>query len=177
MTFDPRFLTVLSCAASMILSAAGSAYASSHSSVYAMRGSGIEGFIPIVISGALALYRMIISIVMASSFSDSMTPLEGYRNLVAGLSVGFACLASGFGMATFIKEINLHHAPPSSSLPQYGSESKPLIRQERSNTTPVDFNYLLPCMTFLEAIGLYGFVVALYLMGAGSILFRESSID
>jgi len=165
MTFDPLFLSAVGCAASMFLSAAGSAYASSHSSVYAMRGSGMQGFVPIVISGVLAIYGIIVSIVMASSFSDSMTQLEGYRNLAAGLSVGFACLASGFGMGTFIKELNLHHAPPSSSLSANGSESEPLIRQERSHATPVNFIYLCMCMTFLEAIGLYGLIVALYLMG------------
>ena len=124
---DPQLLTGLGCAASMFLCAAGSAYASSYSGVYAVRSSDLKGFAPIVISGVLAIYGIIVSVILASKLgslsasSNIMTQGEGYRNLSAGLSVGFACLASGIGMAFFIKELNQqehhHHNPAWSVLP------------------------------------------------------------
>ena len=190
---DPQLLTGLGCAASMFLCAAGSAYASSYSGVYAVRSSDIKGFAPIVISGVLAIYGIIVSVILAYKLNnlsaDSiMTQGEGYRNLSAGLSVGFACLASGVGMAFFIKELNQqehhHHNPAWSALPAaYGSpETESLLPgQPREVTTgngasagaavvtrptpPVNFVYLCLCLTFLEAIGLYGLIVAIFLMG------------
>jgi ATP synthase proteolipid subunit len=191
---DPQLLTGLGCAASMFLCAAGSAYASSYSGVYAVRSSDLKGFAPIVISGVLAIYGIIVSVILASklgslsanSSSNIMTQGEGYRNLSAGLSVGFACLASGVGMAFFIKELNQqehhHHNPAWSVLPAvYGSSETEslLVGQPRGGTTstngaapvvtrpppPVNFVYLCLCLTFLEAIGLYGLIVALFLMG------------
>jgi len=126
MTLDPQLLTGVGCAASIFLCAAGSAYASSYSGVYAMRSSDIKGFAPIVISGVLAIYGIIVSVMLAFKLNnlsaDSiMTQGEGYRNLSAGLSVGFACLASGVGMAFFIKELNQqehhHHNPTWSVTP------------------------------------------------------------
>ena len=185
MTLDPKLLTGLGCAASMFLCAAGSAYASSHSGVYAMRSSGLKGFAPIVISGVLAIYGIIVSVLLALKFTggdnNSMTEEEGYRNLSAGLAVGFACLASGFGMATFIKELNLRHYSPAGTVapaPQR-SNAEPLLdgQLQRDCTSigdgsaddptrpkPVNFIYLCLCLCFLEAIGLYGLIVALFLM-------------
>ena len=186
MTWDPKLLTGLGCAASMFLCAAGSAYASSHAGVYAMRSSGLKGFAPIVISGVLAIYGIIVSVLLALKFTGddntSMTEEAGYRNLSAGLAVGFACLASGFGMATFIKELNLSHYRPAGTVAPAVqlSKAEPLLEGQQESSfisigdgsadsptrpKPVNFIYLCFCLCFLEAIGLYGLIVALFLMG------------
>ncbi len=188
MAWDPKLLTGLGCVASMFLCAAGSAYASSHSGVYAMRSSGLKGFAPIVISGVLAIYGIIVSVLLALKFTgdenNSMTEEQGYRNLSAGLAVGFACLASGFGMATFIKELNLRQScSPTGTvaLAVQRSKAEPLLEgQQQCDFTsiddgsadaltcpkpPVNFIYLCLCLCFLEAIGLYGLIVALFLLG------------
>jgi V-type H+-transporting ATPase 16kDa proteolipid subunit len=167
MAIDPQLLTGLGCAASMFFCAIGSAYASSHSGVYAVRGTDYKAFAPIIISGVLALYGIIISILLAGKFDENMTQAQGYRNLSAGLAVGFTCMASGLGIAIFMKELNQRHTPTALPRP-YSENEEPLVGQRATLTraAPVSFVYLCLCLCFLEAIGLYGLIVALFLIGS-----------
>eukprot|EP00428_Durinskia_dybowskii_P048446 CAMPEP_0170343170 /NCGR_PEP_ID=MMETSP0116_2-20130129/72756_1 /TAXON_ID=400756 /ORGANISM="Durinskia baltica, Strain CSIRO CS-38" /LENGTH=173 /DNA_ID=CAMNT_0010596815 /DNA_START=41 /DNA_END=562 /DNA_ORIENTATION=- len=170
MTLDPQLLTGLGAALAIFLTAYGSAIASSHSGVYAVRGSDYKAFAPIVISGVLAIYGIIVAVLLVSKLNASastaaMTPLDGYRNLSAGLTVGLACCASGLGMAKFIQQINEHHtatASSSSFLRSDGPESEPLVGRRTVATYPIPTNFLHLCLSlvFLEAIGLYGLIVA-----------------
>jgi len=167
---DPQLLTGLGSAASIFLASAGAAIASSHSGLYAVRGNDLKAFAPIIIAGVLAIYGIIVSVLLVFTFKDDMTQVEGYRNLSAGLAVGLACAASGLGLATFMKQINEHHptmVPHSTSI--VSPESEPLVGRHtngtfQQNQQPISFVYLCSCLVFLEAIGLYGLIVALFLM-------------
>jgi len=170
MTVDPKLLTGLGAALSIFLSGTGSAIASAHSGVYAIRSQdtqGLKGLVPIVISGVLSIYGIIVSIILSSKFQKELTEEDGYRNLSAGLSVGLACWASGWGMAKFIKQCN-EQGQEHRTTPTTTQMTEPLVG------TPAIAHFVVPpepntiflmVLVFLEAIGLYGLIVALFLMG------------
>lgn len=164
MTIDPQLLTGLGSAISIFLASAGSAIASSHSGIYAVRSKDLKSFVPIVIAGVLAIYGIIVSVLLVGKLKDDMTQAEGYRNLSSGLAVGLACCASGLGLASFMKQVN-EHAPQTE---MGGPESEPLVGRRTNGfalSQPLNFLHLCLCLVFLEAIGLYGLIVALFLMG------------
>ncbi|KAL3912333.1 MAG: hypothetical protein SGILL_006927, partial [Bacillariaceae sp.] len=172
MTVDPALLTGLGAAFSIFFSALGSAIASAEAGVYALRStSGVLSFVPIVISGVLAIYGIIISVLLSGKFANAdaatITVSDGYRYLCSGLSVGLACAASGVGMARFIRETNLSGAKiPSGTA--VAPETAPLLGNGASrdvgSVPPCGKRYML-VMVFLEAIALYGLIVALFLQG------------
>ena len=165
MTLDPQLLTGLGAALAIFLTAYGAAIASSHSGVFAVRGSDYKAFAPIVISGVLAIYGIIVAVLLVGKLNQSeISQVDGYRNLSAGLTVGLACCASGLGLAKFMQQINDHHHSTTAS--SSGPESEPLIgrRIVATNQAPVNFLHLCLSLVFLEAIGLYGLIVALFLL-------------
>jgi F0F1-type ATP synthase membrane subunit c/vacuolar-type H+-ATPase subunit K len=118
---------------------------------------------------------------MAKKFNDDMTTTEGVRYLSAGLSVGLACLASGWGISLFLKQLNgkatrkvnpsCPAAPSSVSAPEtFVDENSPLSEPLVPTSGSVDvysdtaFKKMVLSMVFLEAIGLYGHIVALMLI-------------
>ncbi len=157
---DPQLLTGLGSALSIFLSSAGSAIASSHSGVYAVRGKDYKAFFPIIISGVLAIYGIIVAVLLVGKLKGEVTQAEGYRYLSAGLSVGLACSASGMGLASFMRQINEHSTNNNLDSP----ETEPLVGRRILSYQPLNFFHLCLCLVFLEAIGLYGLIVALYLM-------------
>ena len=164
---DPQLLSGLGSALSIFLTASGSAIASAESGVYALRKKGPLAFVPIIISGVLAIYGIIVAIlIVGKSDGTELSEVQGYRHLSAGLSVGLACLASGTGIAYFMRRLN-QAALTSDDLPLSDTpESEPLIsRDRRPNKIHENFWYLANCLVFLEAIGLYGLIVALFLIG------------
>ena len=166
MTVDPELLTGLGAAISIFLSSTGAAVSSAHAGVFAMRGSSMKDFLPIVIAGVLAIYGIIVGVLLVGKFNSEITTAQGYRNLSAGLSVGLACWASGYGMSLFIKDLN-EGGKPKARTGYGGGENEPLLRNGNGEI-PVShpsFVKLFMCLTFLEAIGLYGLIVALFLMG------------
>lgn len=157
----------LGAALAIFLTAAGSAIASSHAGVYAVRGSDYKAFYPIIISGVLAIYGIIVAVLLVGKLNQGeISQVDGYRNLSAGLAVGLACCASGLGLANFIKQINDHHPTTSSLVTSNGPESEPLVgrRAEALHQKPINFLHLCLSLVFLEAIGLYGLIVALFLL-------------
>lgn len=108
---------------------------------------------------------------------DGMTERDGYLYFSSGLTVGLACLMSGIGMSKFI-----HHSmnpqqsyvqPTSASATTSSASVTPLLDSAaRSNAAshpippPVDWKFCC-VMCYIEAIGLYGLIVALILMGQG----------
>jgi V-type H+-transporting ATPase proteolipid subunit len=166
MTIDPELLTGLGAALAVFLSSTGAAIASSHSGIFAMRSNSFKDFVPIVISGVLAIYGIIVGVLLCGKFNGEMNAVDGYRNVSAGLSVGLACWASGYGMASFIRQCNEGKA--ASTRPTGSGERQPLLNGSGVGEVAVahpSFVKLVFVMVFLEAIGLYGLIVALFLMG------------
>jgi F0F1-type ATP synthase membrane subunit c/vacuolar-type H+-ATPase subunit K len=84
------------------------------------------------------------------------------------LSVGLACAASGYGLASFIKQSNgqSYHRGSESVAPE---EQHLLSSNGRSAmmvdvVPPFEMRYFF-VLVFLEAIALYGLIVALFLIG------------
>eukprot|EP00536_Pseudo-nitzschia_multiseries_P000358 jgi/Psemu1/300003/fgenesh1_kg.5_\ len=174
MSADPRLLTGLGCALSIFLCSAGSAIASAQGATYAVRSTGnyVRSFIPIVIGGVLAIYGIIISYLLIGKIGDdALSEIDGYKNLSAGLSVGLAVLASGCGMSKFIQQLNSDISIPPGGKPTSAigqNESTPLIPgTERLIDIYSDdpFRKTVLSLIYLEAIALYGLIVALLLIG------------
>jgi V-type H+-transporting ATPase proteolipid subunit len=166
MTVDPELLTGLGVATAMFLTATGSALASSYAGVFALRGNYeklYQNFVPIVQAGVLAIYGIVVSVILVGKFNTTMTAVDGYRNLSSGLSVGLACWASGWGMAKFLKQCNEQPVTPTIEPSQM---TQPLIARSAEAVTPNPINFVHVClvMIFLESIGLYGLIVALFLL-------------
>lgn len=167
MTVDPELLTGIGAAMAIFLTAAGSGVASAYGGIHALRSNTYKDFVPIVQAGVLSIYGIIVGVMLAHKISvPGMTAVDGYKNLSAGLSVGFACLASGFAMASFLKQLNEGKAE-GAALPAENREGaqRPLIPRANDQKGEPDFRKLVFIMVFLEAIGLYGLIVSLVLMG------------
>lgn len=159
---NPDLMTALGAALSIFLTAAGSVVASIQAGLFALRsgGRGFWSFAPIIISGVLAIYGIIIAVLLSKK--EVKTEQEGYQNFAAGLSVGLACLMSGIGMAKFIEK-HMENPPRSTR----NGQVEPLISSNGDAVVVMDpptvgFMFVL---VFLEAIGLYGLIVALILQG------------
>lgn len=228
MTFiTPELLTCLGMAFAIGLSMNGSSSASSVSGAYITRyihsvppssvsstttvttttslGNFVKPFIPIIISGVLAIYGFIIAILLGMKYqsmdnSTTSPPVDvttGYKYLAAGLSVGLACSASGSGLRDFLNDYVMVYASPygfmnhravlrnsssssnnnnsidgeNTNVSSSSSLVEPLLSGQ-DKTTPTMLQQAFPepnlhfCMTlvYLEAIGLYGFIVALALI-------------
>ncbi|KAL7426594.1 hypothetical protein ACHAXM_000530 [Skeletonema potamos] len=154
---DPTLLAGLGCALAVFLCGLGASYATSHASSFALRHQDVAAMVPVVQAGVLAVYGIIIAYLIQSKMSDALSITEASKFFTAGLSVGLACLASGFGMGIFLKSCNqkeLYFVRRGKTEPQQGSASKKF-----SLTT------FVLCLIYLEAIGLYGLIIALFLVG------------
>lgn len=173
MTLDPQLLTGMGSALSVFLAAAGSALASSHAGIYAVRGTSYKAFIPIIQAGVLAIYGIIVSILLVFKLeNEAMTATDGYKNLSAGLAVGLSTCASGWGIAKFVQQLNEQGvtagtARSATTGMNESSQSEPLIppRAAAQKDDESTFTKTVLALVFLEAIGLYGLVAALFLMG------------
>jgi V-type H+-transporting ATPase proteolipid subunit len=167
---NPELMTGLGAAASTFFTAAGSCYASVHAGVFAMRASlpYWVAFSPIIISGVLAIYGIIISVILSAKLTNDESPLtetDGYRYFAAGLSVGLACLASGLGMGKFLEKHTITSTRRVAS--SNGDQTEPLLSNTEDaphyNVSGHNMWSFLMVLVFLEAIGLYGLIVALFL--------------
>lgn len=170
--------TGLGAAAAMLFTSAGAAVASVPAGRYVTRCShpySYLSFAPIVIAGVLAIYGIIVAALLAVKLHEvsaaggtgGMDAVAGYKNLAAGLCVGLACLASGMGMARFL-EVSMVDTEVLvvSGTPEAG-ERVPLLNGTTSSgvkmIAPPTIRFLM-VLTYLEAIGLYGLIVALVLV-------------
>lgn len=164
MSADPTLLTGLGAAIALFLAGSGAAYGTSHASIYALRSHpSNHSFLtmsPVIISGVLAVYGVIVGTLLALklSSSDGITTVDGYKNLCAGLSVGLACLASGVGMGNYYKMVN------DNEYYFVGGGSSGKSSGEGSASKKCNFVTFALCMVYLEAIGLYGLIVSLLLI-------------
>lgn len=174
MASSPHLYTGIGAATALFLTAAGAGCASVPAGLFALKAKGstpVSPFIPIVQGGVLAIYGVIIGVILALQMEkESLTEAQGYQNLAAGLSVGLSCLAAGLGMGRFID--------------RYMEESSVKVDDTQSPTTPNDSvsasspliagpsdglvitKGMIMVMIFMESIGLYGLIVALFLSHA-----------
>jgi len=171
-TMDPYLLTAIGLGLSTFLTAIGSAVASGHGAIYVMKAPNLKAMIPVVMGGVLAIYGLIINYFLYKNMDVAdMSYSDGCKNLAAGLSVGTAVLASGWGMAIFIKQLNAGVcdgiSTPAPSTDAAASENSPLL----GGPDAVEGIYAKPnfiktilSLIYLEAIGLYGLIIALFLV-------------
>lgn len=171
-------MTGLGAALSIFLSASGASVASIPASAYAVHPKATRNvffaFAPIVISGVLAIYGAIIAVILAHQMSSSsssnsstttsdMSETDGYRHFASGLTVGLGCLASGMGLAGFLRA-NLTTETDTTLASAIHDEREPLMSTSRMGGSPmIPTIRFLMVLTFLEAIGLYSLIVALFL--------------
>jgi len=191
----PYLLTGLGAAVSILLTGIGSATGSAHAAAFAIQNSKTyswKAFVPIVQAGVLAIYGLIVAVFLANKLkggnelTDSttvMTTIDGCKNLCSGLATGFSVLASGYGMASFLKQLNSNSRSSSSSASsasgtttqvegREGEQRQPLLPREGSGVvnggskddSRTFFIGVILSMIWLEAIGLYGFIVSLVLL-------------
>ena len=158
-------MTGLGAALSIFLSASGAASGSAASGTFALQSSstGFVSFIPIVISGVLAIYGAIVGVILSHRmFDEKLDASDGYRHLCSGLAVGLACLVSGSGIATFVSQNTW-------VVPQKRSDQEEALLSSKALPSPVmgaKFTIKMGLvLVFLEAIGLYGLIVGLILIG------------
>ena len=113
--------------------------------------------IPVIQAGVLAVYGVIIGYLISKKMNaeGELSVGDGYRYLSAGLSVGLSCFASGMGMASYLMKMN--------------EKEHFCVRAGKSEPGParlkVSYTTFILCLIYLEAIGLYGLIVALFLVG------------
>jgi ATP synthase proteolipid subunit len=174
MSPNPILLTGLGAVAAVFLATWGSSYASVASGIYAMHSTGIASFVPIIISGVLSIYGLIIAYVLSQKMSaeSEMSANDGYKHLCAGLAVGLACLMSGYGMASVVFQIlyddengpeDESHSAADVVQPLIGSIGNPSQHRRRRRLRghiPSPSLRFLAVLVFLEAMGLYGALIA-----------------
>lgn len=161
---DPNLMTGLGAAFSIFFASIGASVASVPAGSFLLRSNcGFKSFAPIMIAGVLAIYGMIMAVILVGKMNttESLNTQDGYRYFTAGLSVGFACLASGFGLSGFVGS-NLEGEEQSCSPPDESQEG--LLRTRRTSAPIASLKFLSVCV-FLEAIGLYGLIVGLIIAG------------
>ena len=160
MSPDPTLLTGLGAALSLFLCGGSAAFATAHASMFAIRHQDKMAMVPVVQAGVLAVYGVIISYLLTVKINSAtvITLEDGYKYLSAGLSVGLACFTSGCGMALYLKKLNEDGY-------FFVSKGKSEPANSVGASKKGDFVTFILCLIFLEAIGLYGLIVALFLVG------------
>ncbi|TPX41501.1 hypothetical protein SeLEV6574_g06057 [Synchytrium endobioticum] len=100
------FLGFAGAASAMILSAFGAAYGTAKSGI-GIAGMGtfrpdliMKSLIPVVMAGIISVYGLVVSVLVAGSLNpaEAYSLFSGCVHLAAGLSCGFAGLASGYAI-------------------------------------------------------------------------------
>jgi F0F1-type ATP synthase membrane subunit c/vacuolar-type H+-ATPase subunit K len=206
-TTVPSILAGLGIAFAVGLSASGSATASTAAAPYLVSGGNnnnnnneqmFYAMCPIVISGVLAIYGLIVGIIASQAMNeakDSLSIVEGGRIFAAGLTVGWSCVASGDGLASFLSNYWYNSGgcsdegntirctkvvdPKEEALLVDPKEKAPLIDRSSNNNyqrhstkrrlvgdAPIMNLRFIMSLVFLEAIGLYGLIVALIILSS-----------
>jgi len=151
--------TGLGAALALFLSGGGAAYASAHASIFATRHKDLMAMVPVVQAGVLAVYGVIIGYLISRKITAEdaiVTDMDGYKYLCAGLSVGLSCVASGYGMGNYLSQLNAD---------AYYFVRKGKVGDKDNASKKFDFVTFILCLIYQEAIGLYGLIIALFLVG------------
>lgn len=173
---NAHLLSSLGAVLAVALSGMGSATASVAAAQYAMRSTANvwPSCVPIVVAGVLGLYGLVIAVLLCQKMETSGTELvlsTGHRHLAAGLAVGLSCLASGTAMSSYTRFLlyndNNDHNRDNDQRPE-----KQALLQEHQEQPSELLNKVRPMtlkagmmLAFIEALGLYGLVTALFLIG------------
>ncbi|EIW70391.1 hypothetical protein TREMEDRAFT_43111, partial [Tremella mesenterica DSM 1558] len=132
----------------MVLSTVGAAYGTAKAGI-GIAGLGtfrpeliMKSLIPVVMSGIIAVYGLVVSVLIAGSISPSETYslFGGFVHLAAGLSCGMTGLAAGYAIGIV----------GDACVRAYVYESRVFVS-------------MVLILIFAEVIGLYGLIVALIL--------------
>jgi len=130
----------------MVFSTVGAAFGTSKAGI-GISGIGtfkpeliMKSLIPVVMSGIIAVYGLVVSVLIAGSLSPRVDyPLfSGFVHLGAGLACGFTGLAAGYAIG-FVGD---------SCVRAYAYESRVFVA-------------MVLILIFAEVLGLYGLIVAL----------------
>ncbi|VEU21302.1 DEKNAAC102470 [Brettanomyces naardenensis] len=147
------FLGFAGCFAAMSFSCLGSAIGTAKSGI-GISGIGtfkpeliMRSLIPVIMSGILAVYGLVVAVLIAGNLNpdNKYTLFAGCMHLGCGLSVGLACLASGYAIGVV------------------GDEG---IRQFMHQ--PRLFVGIVLILIFAEVLGLYGMIVGLIMNTKGN---------
>ncbi|ADV20375.1 V-type proton ATPase proteolipid subunit 2 [Cryptococcus gattii Ru294] len=132
----------------MVFSTVGAAYGTSKAGI-GIAGLGtfrpdliMKSLIPVVMSGIIAVYGLVVSVLIAGNISPSepYSLFAGFVHLAAGLACGFTGLAAGYAIGIV----------GDACVRAYVYESRVFVS-------------MVLILIFAEVIGLYGLIVALIL--------------
>lgn len=129
----------------MILSTAGAAFGTSKAGI-GIAGLGsfrpeliMKSLIPVVMSGIIAVYGLVVSVLIANSLRpESYSLFAGFTHLGAGIACGMTGLAAGYAIG-FVGD---------SCVRAYVQETKVFVS-------------MVLILIFAEVLGLYGLIIAL----------------
>ncbi|EIW80960.1 V-type ATPase [Coniophora puteana RWD-64-598 SS2] len=132
-------------ASAMIFSTVGAAFGTSKSGI-AIAGLGsfrpeliMKSLVPVVMSGIIAVYGLVVSVLIAGGLSPNDYPLSsGFIHLGAGLSCGLTGLAAGYAIGLV----------GDACVRAYVYENRVFVS-------------MVLILIFAEVLGLYGLIVAL----------------
>ncbi|EAU85967.2 vacuolar ATP synthase proteolipid subunit [Coprinopsis cinerea okayama7 len=131
-------------AAAMVFSTVGAAFGTSKAGI-GIAGLGqfkpeliMKSLIPVVMSGIIAVYGLVVSVLISGSISNNYSLFAGFVHLAAGLACGFTGMAAGYAIG---------HVGDS-CVRAYVHESKIFVG-------------MVLILIFAEVLGLYGLIVAL----------------
>jgi V-type H+-transporting ATPase 16kDa proteolipid subunit len=140
----PYFFAYMGVASALVFANLGAAYGTAKSGV-GIASLGVidatkvlKGLIPIIMAGILGIYGVIISVLLVGECKDNVTAQKGYKLLGSGLSCGLSSLASGLSIGVA------------------GDAGVRAFAQ-----TDSIYVGMILLLIFSEAIGLYGFIVAI----------------
>merc|ERR1719461_2831489 len=107
-----------------------------------------RNMIPVIMSGVLAIYGLIISVIISTDIGDGQdyTWFKGYAHMAAGITCGLSCLASGLALGI---------------VGDAGVRSN--AKQDKM------FVPMVLILIYAGALGLYGLIVAIQLVSATSV--------
>eukprot|EP00193_Tetraselmis_chui_P005412 CAMPEP_0177751118 /NCGR_PEP_ID=MMETSP0491_2-20121128/200_1 /TAXON_ID=63592 /ORGANISM="Tetraselmis chuii, Strain PLY429" /LENGTH=180 /DNA_ID=CAMNT_0019266203 /DNA_START=307 /DNA_END=849 /DNA_ORIENTATION=- len=165
--------------ASLTLPAAGAAYgtalAGEAGSSCSRRNDklGLRCLVPTIMSGVLAIYGLIISVIILNRLgADDFTLADGWTALSAGLALGFSCLFSGLAIGKIARSgiaayCDSCFGPAATSVPEGATATTPLLDAPEllaPNGNKQVFITMTLNLIFAESIGFYGLIVALIML-------------
>ncbi|KXG49915.1 ATPase, F0/V0 complex, subunit C [Penicillium griseofulvum] len=147
------FFSFAGIAAAMIFGSAGAAYGTAKSGIgiagvgtyradLIMKSSWLQSLIPVVMSGIIAVYGLVIAVLIAQAVgpTTNMSLYTGFMHLAAGMSVGLTGVAAGYTIGVV----------GDAGVRAYMQQSRVYVG-------------MILILIFGEVLGLYGLIVGLIL--------------